>query len=196
MHKKYINFKHKEMNFPDLIKTRQSVRRYDSRPVEKEKLIQCLEAARLAPSASNSQPWHFIVVDEPELKNKVAKATFDSVLSFNRFALQAPVIIVMVAEKASLITRLASKIKKRDWSQVDTGIAAEHFCLQAVELGLGSCMLGWFYEDKVKKLLNIPQEKFISLLITLGYPPENYRLREKTRKPFDDAVSFNSYRRK
>jgi nitroreductase len=184
------------MKLHDLIKTRQSVRRYQPRPVEKEKLIQCLEAARLAPSASNSQPWYFIVADEPELKDKVARATFDSVLSFNKFALQAPVIIVMVTEKAGLITRLASRIKKRDWSQVDTGIAAEHFCLQAAELGLGTCMLGWFYENKVKELLNIPKEKFISLLITLGYPPDNYRLREKTRKPFDEVVGFNSYQRK
>lgn len=184
------------MKFSELIVTRQSVRRYEPQPVEKEKLLQCLEAARLAPSASNSQPWYFVVVDEPELKHKVAKATFDSVLSFNKFALQAPVIIVMVTEKAGLITRLASKIKKRDWSQVDTGIAAEHFCLQAAELGLGTCMLGWFYEDKVKELLNIPKDKFIGLLITLGYPPENYRLREKTRKPFDEVVGFNGYHRK
>ncbi|MBE0662357.1 MAG: nitroreductase family protein [Bacteroidales bacterium] len=184
------------MNFSELIVIRQSVRRYEPRPVEKEKLMQCLEAARLAPSASNSQPWYFVVVDEPELKDKVARATFDSVLTFNKFALQAPVIIVLVSEKAGLITRLAAKIKKRNWSQVDTGIAAEHFCLQAAELGLGTCMLGWFYEDKVKKLLNIPKDKFIGLLITLGYPSEDYRLREKTRKPYDEVIGFNGYHRK
>jgi nitroreductase len=182
--------------FSELINTRQSVRRYEPRPVEKEKLMQCLEAARLAPSASNSQPWYLVVVDEPDLKNELAKATFDPVLSFNKFVLQAPVIIVMVTEKAGLITRIAAKIKKRDWSQVDTGIAAEHFCLQAAELGLGTCMLGWFYEDKVKQLLNIPKHKFIGLLITLGYPPENYRIREKTRKPIDEIIGFNGYHRK
>jgi nitroreductase len=182
------------VNFHDLINLRQSVRRYDSRPVEREKLLQCLEAARLAPSASNSQPWYFIVVDEPDLKNEVAKATFDPILSFNKFAVQAPVIIVLVTEKAGFVTRLASKIKKRDWSQVDTGIAASQFCLQAAELGLGTCMLGWFNEDKVKKLLNIPPKKFICLLITLGYPPDNYRLRAKSRKPLEEISGFNSYK--
>jgi len=181
------------MNFIELVKTRQSVRRYDPQPVEKQKLELCLEAARLAPSASNSQPWHFIVVDEPELKNKVAEATFDPVLTFNKFAIQAPVIIVMITRKPGFVTRLASKIKKRDWSLVDTGIAAEHFCLQAAGLGLGTCMLGWFNESKVKKLLNIPKEEFVGLLITLGYPPEGYRLRDKTRKPLAEIISYNTY---
>ncbi|MDP2423570.1 MAG: nitroreductase family protein [Bacteroidales bacterium] len=181
-------------NFTDLIKTRQSVRRYDPRPVEKEKLLQCLEAARLAPSASNSQPWYFVVVDDPELKNKVAGTTFDPVLTFNKFALQAPIIIVMITEKAKFITRLASKIKKRDWSLIDTGIAAEHFCLQAAELELGTCMIGWFNEKKVKELLGIPENKFIGLLITLGYPLESYHLREKSRKSFDEIVGFNRYK--
>lgn len=184
------------MKLIDLIKSRQSVRRYDSRPVEKEKLMQCLEAARLAPSASNSQPWYFIVVDKHDLKKKVAEATFDPLLSFNKFTLQAPVIIVMVAEKPGFLTRLGSKIKNRDWSQLDHGIAAEHLCLQAAESGLGTCMLGWFDEKKVKELLDIPEDKFISLLISLGYPPENYRLRKKIRKPFSEVVGFNGYHRK
>lgn len=182
------------MKLIELALSRQSVRRYDGRPVEKEKLVQCLEAARIAPSASNSQPWHFIVVDEPVLKNKLAEATFDPVLTFNKFTLQAPVIIVIITERAKFITRLASKIKKRDWSQMDTGIAAEHFCLQAAELGLGTCMIGWFSESKVKALLGIPESKFIGLLISLGYPAEGYRLREKTRKPFHEIVSFNRYK--
>jgi nitroreductase len=182
--------------FGELIKARQSVRRYDPRPVEKEKLMQCLEAARLAPSASNSQPWYFIVVDDPDLKNRVAAATFDPVLTFNKFTLQAPVMIVMVVEKPGLLTRLGSKVKKRDWSQLDHGIAAEHLCLQAAEIGLGTCMIGWFNEKNVKELLGVPKEKFISLIISLGYPPENYRLREKTRKPFGEVFGFNGYKRK
>jgi nitroreductase len=182
------------VNFNKLIKTRQSVRRYDSRPVEREKLMQCLEAARLAPSASNSQPWYFIVVDDPELKNEIARATFDSFFSFNKFVLQAPVIIVMVREELPLITRVGSKVKKRDWHQMDTGIAADHFCLQAAELNLGTCMLGWYNEAKVKELLHIPKERSVSLLIALGYAPDDYRLREKTRKPFEKIVGYNSYR--
>lgn len=188
-----FNFIRLILNFNELIKARQSVRRYDPRPVEHEKLMQCLEAARLAPSASNSQPWYFIVVDEPELKNEIARATFDSIISFNRFVLQAPVIIVMVREELPLITRLGSKIKKRDWHQIDTGIAAEHLCLQAAELGLGTCMLGWYNETKVKELLQIPEERSVSLLIALGYAPAGYRLRDKTRKPIEKIVGYNKY---
>ncbi len=182
------------MLFVDLIKTRQSVRRYDSAPVEPEKLMACLEAARLAPSASNSQPWHFVVVDDPELKNLVAETTFDVVLRFNKFTLQAPVIVVMITERPRLINRVASAIKKRDWSQVDTGIAAEHFCLQAAELGLGTCMIGWFNQRRIQRLLNIPEHKFVGLLITLGYPADGYPLRAKTRKKLEEVVDFNRYR--
>lgn len=181
------------MNFPELIKTRQSVRRYDTQPVEKEKLMQCLEAARMAPSASNSQPWYFIIVDDPELKNKLAMATFDPVLSFNKFTLQAPVMIVMVVEKPGLLTRLGSKVKNKEWSQLDHGIAAGHLCLQAAEIGLGTCMIGWFSEKKVKEMLGVPKEKSISLIISLGYPSDNYRLREKTRKPLGEVIGFNGY---
>lgn len=184
------------MNFPELIYKRQSVRRYDSRPVEADKLRQCLEAARLAPSASNSQPWHFIVVDEPTLKNQISEATFDPVISFNRFTRQAPVMLVMVTEKPGLLTRMGSMIKKRDWVQLDHGIAAGHLCLQAAELGLGTCMIGWFNEDKIRDLLGIPKDNTISLLITLGYPPPGYRRREKTRKPFEEVVGFNGYKTK
>lgn len=184
------------MTFSDLLKARQSVRQYDSRPIEAGKLQQCLEAARLAPSASNSQPWYFIVVDEPELKNQVADATFDPVIAFNRFTRQAPVIIVMVIEKPPLVTRIGSKIKKREWIELDHGIAAGHFCLQAAELGLGTCMIGWFNESRIKELLVVPNDKTISLLITLGYPPPNYRLREKIRKPFHEVVGFNGYKLK
>jgi len=184
------------MNFYDLVKTRQSVRQYDLRPVEEDKLKQCLEAARLAPSATNSQPWYFIVVDEQALKNKVAEATLDPIIAFNKFARQAPVILVMVIEKPPLITRMGSKIKKREWIELDHGIAAGHFCLQAAELGLGTCMIGWFNESVIKELLGVPTDKTISLLITLGYPPPNYRLRQKSRKAFNDVVGFNGYKLK
>ncbi len=181
------------MDFSELITLRQSVRRYDKRGVEKEKLMKCLEAARLAPSASNSQPWSFIVVDDPRLKDNVAHATYTSVVGFNRFALQAPVILVIVMEKPRVITELGIRIKKKEWSLMDIGIAAEHFCLQAAELGLGTCMLGWFREKNVKELLGIPRAKTVGLLITLGYPASDYRLRSKKRKPLATLVSFNRY---
>lgn len=181
------------MDFQQLITNRQSVRRYDDTPVESEKLHQCLEAARLAPSASNSQPWHFVVVNESGLLKKLAPLTAGPLGSFNQFVQQAPVVIAIVLEKPKLLTELGGRLKKREFPLIDIGIAAEHFCLQAAELGLGTCMLGWFDEKGVKALLGIPQKKSVGLLITLGYAPEDYRLRQKTRKSLTQVVSYNTY---
>jgi len=181
------------MNFSELIKIRQSVRSYSNKPVEKEKLDQCLEAARLAPSASNSQPWKFIVVDDNDLKNKVALATFDKIVKFNQFVLQAPVIVAIVLEKPKLVTQMGIEIKKREWPLIDIGITSEHFCLQAAELGLGTCMIGWFDQKRIQELLNIPKKKTIGLLITLGYASDDYALRKKSRKDKSELISNNMY---
>ena len=182
------------MNFSELVKTRQSVRRYQERPVEPEKLQEVVESVRLAPSASNSQPWTVIIVDEPTLKEKVARATFSSTVSFNQFALEAPVIAVLTIEKSKVITQIGGWIKEREFSLIDIGIAAEHFCLQATDLGLGTCMLGWFDEKVVKQLLNIPRSTRIGLLITLGYAAEGYPLRPKMRKDTNAMSHYNAYR--
>jgi len=181
------------MKFQDLIQERQSVRKYLDKPVEEEKLKLCLEAARLAPSASNSQPWTFVVVNDPELLKQLARFSSGPLNSFNLFVDQAPVVIAMVMEKPKLLTELGGRLKKKEFSLMDIGIAAEHFCLQATELGLGTCMLGWFDEAGIKKLLQIPKNKSLALLITLGYAPENYCVRKKIRKSFGDVVRFNGY---
>ncbi len=180
-------------SFLELIKKRQSVRKYTSRPVEPEKLHRCLEAARLAPSASNSQPWRVVVVDDPELVKKVAQATIGPLSTFNNFVSQAPVIIALIIEKMTATAQIGAYLKNREYPLIDIGIAAEHFCLQAAEDGLGTCMLGWFDEKEVKKLLQIPRGKRIGLLITLGYAPENYPLRKKNRKGMEEVVRYNSY---
>ncbi|HOI87617.1 MAG TPA: nitroreductase family protein [Lentimicrobium sp.] len=181
------------MTFSELIHTRQSVRRYAATPVDSIAVASCLDAARLAPSASNSQPWKFIVVDEDPLRTEVAKATFSDIQLINKFTVQAPVIVVIVIEKARWFTRLAMQVKKKEWPLIDIGIAAGHFCLQAAELGLGTCMIGWFDEKKLQKLLHIPAGKQIGLLITLGHPEEGYTLRRKIRKTADEVVSYNKY---
>jgi nitroreductase len=181
------------MNFMELVINRQSDRKYADKPVEREKIERCLEAARLAPSASNSQPWSFVVVDDPELKDKVARKTIGPARTLNKFVPKAPVIVVIVMEKPKMITEIGGRIKQKEYPLMDIGITAEHFCLQAAEEGLGTCMLGWFDEKEVKKLTGIPENKTVPLLITLGYTPENYKLRKKIRKPFDKIVKWNSY---
>jgi nitroreductase len=181
------------MSFLSLITQRQSVRKYSPRTIEPEKLARCLDAARLAPSASNTQPWHFIVVDKEPLRTEVANATFSELVKFNRFALQAPVIVVLLLEKPRMLNRFAMLLKNKEWRLIDIGITAEHFCLQAAEEGLGSCMMGWYDEKKLKELLSIPADKMVGLVITLGYAEECYPLRKKTRKPVEEIASYNGY---
>jgi nitroreductase len=181
------------MEFSELIKIRQSVRQYRQRPVARALLDKLVEAVRLAPSASNSQPWKLILVDDPEIRSQVAQATFSKTVTFNRFAPEAPLIAVFVTEKAGFITQVGAVLKKRQFSLIDIGIAAAHFCLQAAELGLGTCILGWFDEKRIKRLLHIPRSRRIGLLITLGYAAEGYPLREKSRKDTALMSGFNSY---
>ncbi len=175
----------------ELINKRQSDRAYLSNPIEKEKLNRILEAGRLAPSACNAQPWKFIIVDQQGLKNKIADCTSSKILGMNHFTKQAPIHIVIVEEKANFTSNAGSLIKNKQFPLIDIGITAEHICLQATAEGLGTCMLGWFDEAKVKKLLNIPKSKRVPLIITLGYPANETR--EKRRKDLDNITSYNSY---
>ena len=176
----------------DLLQTRQSDRGYTEKKVEQEKLERILEAGRISPSACNSQPWKFIVVDDPTLKNSLADATSSRLLGMNHFTKQAPVHIVIVREKGNFTSTIGSKIKKKDFSLMDIGIAAIQMCIQARAEGLGSCMLGWFDEGKVKKLLHVPASKRVELIITLGYA-DNPVIRDKKRKSPGDIISYNRY---
>ena len=133
-------------NFMEMIMSRQSVREYSNEPVRKESVEQCLEAARFAPSACNAQPWKFIVVDDPVIKDQLADATQDRILPMNHFTKQAPVHIVVIREKANLTSNIGQVIKNKEYPLIDIGIAVEHLCLQALEEGLGTCIIGWFNE--------------------------------------------------
>ncbi len=181
------------MDFLELAAKRQSVRSYDqNKPVEPDKLNRCIEALRIAPSACNAQPWKLVVVNDPELKNKVAGASAAKWLGFNFFPKQAPVLVVLVREEPNLTSKLGTVLKDKPYTLMDIGIAAEHFCLQAASEGLGTCILGWFDEPKVKELLGIPKKKRAELIITLGYPLKN-EIRPKTRKKTEEICSFNRY---
>lgn len=179
-------------DFLSLAKQRQSDRAFDpARPVEKDKLERILQAACIAPSACNSQPWHFIVVDDPELKNKVADATSSRVLGINHFTKQAPVHLLVVEEKPNLSAGFGSWIKDKNFAHVDVGIAAAHLVLAAEDEGLGSCILGWFDEEKMRKLLNIPSGKRVLLDIVIGYSIQPDRA--KKRKDRKETISYNGY---
>jgi nitroreductase len=175
-----------------LVANRESVRSYTDTPVEHEKIERILETARLAPSACNAQPWKFIVVDNPELKNKLADATSTKVIGLNHFSKQAPVHIVVVMEPANFTSKFGSMVKQKHFPLIDIGIAAEHICLAAVAEGLGTCMIGWFDEPAVRKLLSIPPKSRPVLIITLGYPAKP-EVREKRRKSLEEVVRYNIY---
>jgi nitroreductase len=173
--------------FFELINKRQSCRKYLDKSVGKEKLIKCIEAARIAPSACNSQPWHFTVVNNKELASKVALCLQDKIM--NKFTSECPAFIVVVEESGNLTSRAGALIKQQDYRSVDIGIAAEHICLSAAAQELGSCILGWFNEKELKNLLNISKLKRIKLVIAIGYPKDD-NIRNKVRKNINEISTF------
>jgi len=181
------------MRFDELALARRSVRKYQTKAVEVEKLHALVEAVRMAPSASNAQPWKLILVEDAQIKERVARATFSKAVSFNQFAMEAPVIAVLAVEKHSLLTQVVGWLKERPFYLMDIGIAAAQFCLQATDLGLGTCMLGWFDEAEIKKILKIPRAVRVALLITVGYEAENQQPRPKSRKAAEVMSSWNQY---
>jgi nitroreductase len=178
------------MNFDELVLERQSDRKYDTnRAVEDEKLKECIVSAGLAPSACNAQPWKFIVVKDSTLKSQVGDCAAS--MGMNKFCADAPAIVALVLEKPNFTSKIGSVLQDKEYTLIDTGIVAYHFCLKASDLGLGTCMIGWFNEKKVGKLLGIPSSRRIPLLITVGYRAGE--LRKKTRKKTSDIYSIDKY---
>jgi len=174
----------------ELIRNRRSVRRYLDKPVEREKVLACLEAARLAPSAENVQPWRFLVVDDPEVKQRFAAAAFSGIYSFSRFAAKAPVLIVILARPDLLANHIGKHIQDISFYLIDVGIAGEHLALQAEELGLGTCWIGWFNTRRTRKFFHIPRPFKIVSMMALGYH-EARPTSEKKRKTLAEIAWFN-----
>ena len=190
------------MNFIDIVKQRYSCRKYLPLPVEEEKILQCIESARLAPSACNAQPWRFVVVNDINIKEQLVEKATAGIYKFSKKVLsQAPVIIVVVADVSSFLSKAGSLIRDTKFYLIDIGIACEHLELQATELGLGSCYIGWFSEKGVKKVLNIPKKYKVPLLICLGYPDNTYKEKDVIRqhaksdfrKELKEIVCFNKF---
>ena len=170
------------MDFMELIHVRQSCRSYDDRPVEEAKLQAILEAGRLSPSACNGQPYH-ITVCHGEAAKKAAAACGG--MGMNKFAKDAPVILIVSEEPYVKTAAMGAKLKHNDYRSMDIGILAAHLTLAAAELGLGTCILGWFDDEKLRDLCGL--DKPVRLAITLGYPKDV--LREKKRKSLEALTS-------
>ncbi|MGB9769265.1 MULTISPECIES: nitroreductase family protein [Caldisericum] len=166
----------------EAILKRRSVRNYQEKDVEEEKLKEVLEAGRLAPSACNIQPWKFVVIKDKETRKKMVSACANQ-----KFVGEAPVLIVgCITERGYLMGGWY------DSNILDLGIALDHMTLQAAHLGLGTCWIGAFNEGEVKKLLNIPQNVRVAAILTLGYP-RNGNIFEKDRKSLEEVVSFEKF---
>ena len=170
------------MDVFEAIRTRRSIRKYRKKPVEQEKLSRVLEAARLSPSATNSQPWRFIVVTDPEVKERLRAA-------YNRdWFISAPVIIVGCVSPDKAWVRRDGE----EYWKVDLAIAMQSLVLAAWEQGLGTCWIGAFREEEVKKALGIPGEIRVVALTPLGYPAEE-KGPVTDRKPLSEIVSYNHW---
>ena len=172
------------MNFMEIARARQSCRGYDDeRAVEPEKITAMLEAARLAPSACNGQPYHFTVC-RGEAAKEVAKATAG--LGRNKFAVQAPVLIVVSEKPYVKSAAMGAKVKNNDYRSMDIGIAVAYLTAEATAQGLGTCILGWLDDDKIRKICDLDQP--VRLVITVGYPRDE-QVRPKKRKDLTELVS-------
>ena len=173
------------MNFYEIAQNRQSCRSYDAaRAVEEEKIAAILESARLSPSACNGQPYHLSVC-RGENARAVAKATMG--MGMNKFAADAPVLLVISEMPYVKSAALGAKVKKNDYRSIDIGIAAAYITAEAAAQGLGTCILGWFEDDDIRKICGL--EGAVRLVITIGYPKENDHLRPKKRKSLEELVT-------
>lgn len=168
----------------ELIRERRSIRKYSDKPVEKEKIAAILEAARLSPSACNAQPWRIAAVhDKAKVKEVITKGLGGLVVP-NNWAKSAPAVIVVCSETKLFTHSVAEKVKNVQWHLIDIGICMEHMALKAVDLGLGTCYIGWFNAKEIKKALDLPFSWKVECLLTLGYPQE---IPEATpRRPLDE----------
>lgn len=174
------------MELFETLVNRQSCRNYATTPVEKEKLVKLVEAAQLAPSACNSQPWSFVVVSSEE---KVA-AVRDNIMNvgFNKFCVNVPAYIAIIEEPAYLRPNAPANAK---YAHGDMGMAVENLCLAATALGLSTCIMGAYGpDDKMKEILEIPQDTNLRLVLSVGYAAEGDPIRPKKRKALEDVCKF------
>ncbi|AGK96166.1 nitroreductase family protein [Clostridium pasteurianum] len=176
------------------IKNRRSIRKYTDKSVEEEKIIQLIDSARLAPSGMNAQPWHFVVVKSQSTREKLVEAAHNQ-----KWMLSAPVFILCIADIAARIDGTEVITVDENSPQVelkgvigDTSIAAEHIQLEANNLGLGTCWVGWYDQKDIRPILNIPSDKYVVGIVTVGYAAESPEPRP--RKKIEEILHNEKWR--
>ena len=170
----------------EIFNMRYSCRAYDSRPVSEGDLTAICEAARLAPSACNSQTWRFVVIRNRNLISRICDEAMRPVIR-NQWMKEAPVFIAGCSKLDIVANRIGSAVTGIEYYQIDLGIAMEHMVLKATELGLGTCWIGWFREEKIKEILGIPGSIRVTALLAVGYPGNEASAKRK-RKSLEEIV--------
>ena len=184
------------MTFSEMLEKRESCRAYSERPVSREDLMKIVEAGRLTPSACNAQPWKFIVVDEPDAKEKLCDALVvnDKGGTGAPFRNQVPAFIILVEEHARLMP-LAFEYygDSQRFAQGDIGMASLNMCYQALELGLSTCLLGLIVQKKLEAYVGIPEGHTVRCVLAIGYSAKEEAPRKKIRKPVEEICCFNKW---
>jgi nitroreductase len=174
-------------DFLELCLRRQSCRAFLEKSVEHEKLVNCAEAGRLSPSACNSQPWSFVVIESPDKVKEIAAS--GQQMNMNPFLSKAGAFIIVFEEYAQLMPSISGLLDSRYFVKSDIGGAVVNICLEAEAQGLGTCIIGIFNRTAIAKILNVPKEKSVAAFIAVGYP-ESGKVRNKIRKPIDEVARF------
>jgi nitroreductase len=174
-------------DFLELAARRQSCRSFSGVKVERDKLTKCVEAGRLSPSGCNGQQWSFVVVDDSSKVAEVAKC--GQVFGNNTFTDKAGAFIIVLEEHAELMPALREMLDSQFFAKGDIGGAVVNICLEAADLGLGTCIIGLYSREKLAKILSLPHEQRFGALIAVGYPSDN-TIRPKMRKPLEEIVRY------
>lgn len=178
------------MNLDELEKLylhRQSCRSFSDKPVSEDVISEICRLALLSPSACNAQPWKLIAVTGEKAK-ELAKGLQD--MGMNKFVSDAPALVAIVEGRSNLTARVGARYKHNDFTRNDLGILQAHLVLAAEAAGLGSCILGWRNENKLRPVLGLEETARIPVVIALGYPTEGYEIRPKKRKPIEETFTL------